>query len=125
LINWTGFSSSNICLALAFSMILFSVSGIPPLAGFFSKLFVFNSLVFKDFYLTTCGLAIFSAVSCFYYIRLIRIFFFSENFSQPINWTGKGFGINEFFVSLLTFPLLTFWLRSQALIDLSNSTLLF
>lgn len=78
LINWTSIASQNLCLAITFSIILFSVAGIPPLAGFFSKLSVFGSLLFKDYLLTSVTISIFSSIACFYYIRLIRIFFFTE-----------------------------------------------
>jgi NADH-quinone oxidoreductase subunit N len=49
------------------------------LAGFFSKLGIFSCLLFNGYIVTPVLIAIFSSIACFYYIRLIRIFFFVEN----------------------------------------------
>jgi NADH-quinone oxidoreductase subunit N len=65
---------------LAFIIILniFSMAGIPPLAGFFSKLFLFISLIKAKYF----GLVIFSILisilSSFYYLRIIKIIFFEK-----------------------------------------------
>ena len=65
-------------LALTFSCTLFSMAGIPPLAGFCSKFYLFFAAMGSSLY----GLALFgvlsSVVSCFYYIRLIKIMYFEQ-----------------------------------------------
>jgi NADH-quinone oxidoreductase subunit N len=55
---------------------MFSIAGIPPLAGFFSKLLILSSLVGENYIVTTLFIVIISSVACFYYIRLIKTFFF-------------------------------------------------
>jgi NADH-quinone oxidoreductase subunit N len=65
-------------LALSFACILFSVAGIPPLSGFFSKLCVLGSLFFDGYLVLPALIAIFSSIGCFYYLRLIKMFFFSD-----------------------------------------------
>jgi len=72
-------SKHNITIALTFSCVLFSVAGIPPLAGFFSKLFVLGSLFYDGFVIIPCLIAVFSSIGCFYYIRLVKIFFFASD----------------------------------------------
>jgi len=69
---------SNPLMALIFSLMLLSSAGIPPLAGFFGKFLVFQSLMDTDaFYIA--GLVILSSVvSSIYYIRLIRFIFFNN-----------------------------------------------
>ena len=65
-------------LAFTFSCTLFSMAGIPPLAGFCSKFYLFFAAMGSSLY----GLALFgvlsSVVSCFYYIRLIKIMYFEQ-----------------------------------------------
>jgi NADH-quinone oxidoreductase subunit N len=64
--------------ALTFTVVLFSVAGIPPLAGFFSKLFVLLTAISSQYFLTSVFFIILSASACFFYIRLIKIFFFGN-----------------------------------------------
>jgi len=81
LVNWSDFSNRNSSLGLAFATLLFSISGIPPLAGFYSKLLVMLSLIYQSQNLIALFAAFFSCVSCYYYIRLIKILFFSGSSS--------------------------------------------
>lgn len=76
------FFSVNPILAFFFAMTLFSIAGIPPLVGFFSKMFVFSALLNESLFLISILVILISVVSCFYYIRLIKIIFFD---SKP-NW---------------------------------------
>lgn len=78
LINWSDTSKRNYLLILAFSIVLFSTAGIPPLAGFYSKLLVFFALIQQNFIILTILISIFSCVGCYFYIRLIKTFFFQN-----------------------------------------------
>jgi NADH-quinone oxidoreductase subunit N len=68
----------NTAIALSFALLLCSVAGIPPLAGFYSKLCILVCLLIKGQVLITLIIAVFSSISCFYYIRLIKVFFFTS-----------------------------------------------
>jgi NADH-quinone oxidoreductase subunit N len=59
---------SNFTLALLFSLVLLSFAGIPPFAGFFSKFFVFFSLIKFDNYFVLFFLVLCTVVSAVYYI---------------------------------------------------------
>jgi len=74
----SGMLKSNSLLSLVFSILLLSSAGIPPLAGFFGKFFVFQSLMESDAYLLAGSVILFSVVSSIYYIRLIRFIFFNN-----------------------------------------------
>jgi NADH-quinone oxidoreductase subunit N len=124
LINWTALSERNFCFALTLSLILFSMAGIPPLAGFYSKLCVFFSLLAKHYFISAVILAIFSSVSCFYYIKLIKIFFFSSNARNNI-WVGQGTKNIEFFVSFLTFIIVLFLSMPNILVDTAHLAAIF
>lgn len=67
---------SNKTLAINFALILFSIAGIPPLAGFYSKFYIFVSAIKADVYVVALIAAILSVIGCLYYIRLIKLLFF-------------------------------------------------
>lgn len=77
LINWSFLKRWNITLALSLAVLLFSIAGIPPLAGFYSKLNVLMVLLLQERSVVALILVLFSCVSCFFYIRLIKILFFN------------------------------------------------
>jgi NADH-quinone oxidoreductase subunit N len=62
--------------AFSFILIFFSVAGVPPLSGFLSKIFVLFGLVNSDFVISSCIIIVISAISAFYYLRIIKIIFF-------------------------------------------------
>ena len=65
--------------SFAFSLILFSLAGIPPLAGFICKLYVMMAIVNSGFiYLALVG-AIASVIGAFYYLRIVYIVYFFES----------------------------------------------
>ena len=73
-----GLSRTHPLYAAALAILMFSMAGIPPLAGFFGKLYVFLAAVEAGMYgLATVGLVT-SVVAAFYYIRIIRIAYFDE-----------------------------------------------
>lgn len=67
----------NPILSFSFLIILFSMAGIPPLAGFFIKFFVLYSSLSKTTLNLILFILIFNVISCFYYIRLIKNIYFS------------------------------------------------
>ncbi len=73
-----GMSRNHPAMAYALAILMFSMSGIPPLAGFFGKFMVFKAAVGVGLY----GLAIFgvlcSVVAAYYYLRIIKVMFFDE-----------------------------------------------
>lgn len=75
-------SKSNPLLAFTLTVTLFSIAGIPPLAGFYSKAFLFFAAMSSTMYLLALVGVITSVISCFYYIRLIKIMYFET----PANW---------------------------------------
>jgi len=74
----SGLFISNPQLALSFSVIMFSMCGIPPLAGFFSKMFIFISAINMEMYFLAIIGVMTSVVASFYYIRIIKLMFFDS-----------------------------------------------
>ncbi|WP_372000323.1 NADH-quinone oxidoreductase subunit NuoN [Tistrella mobilis] len=73
-----GLSRSRPVLAFVMGAMMFSLAGIPPLAGFIGKLFVFRAAVDAGFIvLAVIGVAS-SVVSAFYYLRVVKVMYFDE-----------------------------------------------
>jgi NADH-quinone oxidoreductase subunit N len=74
----SGLSKNHPLLSLSLLIILFSLAGIPPLAGFFAKFYVFKSVLEQSmFFLAIVGL-LSTVVAAFYYLRLIKIMYFDK-----------------------------------------------
>ncbi|MCH9765392.1 MAG: NADH-quinone oxidoreductase subunit NuoN [Alphaproteobacteria bacterium] len=71
-----GLSETNLSMAFIFAMLLFSMAGIPPLAGFFAKFYVFAAAVKAGLYPLAVIGVVASVIAAFYYLRLIKVMFF-------------------------------------------------
>jgi len=69
---------SNPLLAINICIIMFSIAGIPPLLGFYSKFYVFVSAIKSDIYSVVLIAIILSVIASMYYIRLIKLMFFKK-----------------------------------------------
>ena len=82
-----GLSRTNPLLAFALGIFMFAMAGIPPLAGFFGKYFVFLAAIDAGLYgLAVIGL-LSSVVAAFYYMRIVKVMYFDEPadpFDRPI-----------------------------------------
>ncbi len=71
-----GLASTDPMLALAFAVLMFSMAGIPPMSGFFGKLYVFLAAVQAgNWWLAVIGVVT-SVVSAYYYIRVVKVIYF-------------------------------------------------
>jgi len=73
-----GLAHNNKALAFVFAMLMFSLAGIPPLAGFFGKYFVFLAAVKSDLYALAIIGVVASVVGAYYYLRIVKIIYFDE-----------------------------------------------
>lgn len=73
-----GLGRSNPAMALLLMILMFSMAGIPPMAGFFGKFFVFMAALNAELYVLAIIGAVSSVVSAFYYLRIIKIMYFDE-----------------------------------------------
>ena len=74
----SGFSKNHPLVSLALLIILFSLAGIPPLAGFFAKFYIFVAVIESGMYaLAIIGLVT-TVISAFYYIRIIKVMYFDD-----------------------------------------------
>ena len=104
----SGLFISNPQLAFSFSLIMFSMCGIPPLAGFFSKMFIFISAINMEMYFLAIIGVMTSVVASFYYIRIIKLMFFdSVTRINNLNTISKE---NSLFLSFCCIFLMSFFL---------------
>lgn len=74
-------SKTNSILAISITIAIFSIAGIPPLAGFYSKAYLMFAAMSASQYLLAFIAIITSAISCFYYIRVVKIIYFEKPIS--------------------------------------------
>ena len=72
----SGLSKNHPLLAFSLLIILFSLAGIPPLAGFFAKFYIFMAVIEKSMYFLAIIGLLSTVVAAFYYIRIIKIIYF-------------------------------------------------
>jgi len=114
----------NKILSIFLSLNLFSIAGIPPLMGFFSKMFILNVLIFNEMFFITFIILLLSVISVFYYIRLIKILFFSLN-SNFIFLKNPNKIISFIIVFFSLLNLLFFFLPNLFFIEISRIIFLF
>ena len=73
-----GLAHNNKALAFVLAMLMFSLAGIPPLAGFFGKYFVFLAAVKSGLYALAIIGVVASVVGAYYYLRIVKIIYFDE-----------------------------------------------
>lgn len=82
-----GLSRTQPLLAAVFAVFLFSLAGIPPLAGFFGKVYVFLAAIEAKLYTLAVIGVLTSVVGAYYYVRIVKIMYFDEpavSFERPI-----------------------------------------
>ena len=89
--NLSGLSENYPILAYAMAILLFSVSGLPPLAGFFSKLLIFEAAIEQGYVILAVLGVLASVVAAFYYLRIIKVMFFDK----PLDALDHDMGIEK------------------------------
>ena len=74
--DFTSLGKSNPFIGLSFAMAALSLAGIPPLAGFFGKYYLFLALIDAKLYLYAIFAIASSVISSFYYLRIVKLLFF-------------------------------------------------
>ncbi len=113
----SGLTRTNPGLAVILTVLLFSMAGIPPMAGFFGKLYVFMAAIEAGFvWLAVIG-ALLSVVSAYYYLRIIWIMWFNEPAPAFEREVGSRLGITASVsaaLMLLALPFLGLLMRSAS-----------
>ena len=114
----SGLSKNHPLLALSFLIILFSLAGIPPLAGFFAKFYIFMAVIESEMYMLAIIGLITTVVSAFYYLRIIKIIYFDKP-KKPFDENyDLGLKISLVLSSVLT---LVYFIYPSVLLDIVSS----
>ena len=114
----SGLSKNHPLLALCFLISLFSLAGIPPLAGFFAKFYIFMSVIESKMYaLAIIGLLT-TVISAFYYLRIIKIIYFDKPKKSFENTTDLGLRAS---LVMATIAILIYFIYPSALINIVSS----
>jgi NADH:ubiquinone oxidoreductase subunit 2 (subunit N) len=120
----------NPILSITLTICLFSMAGIPPLIGFFSKQFVLYSAIQNGYYFMSIIAIIVSIISASYYLKIIKILFTEEE--NTFDYNDKELKIinnlnsnseieisstNSFIISTLTLSILLFVLKPSILLN--------
>ena len=112
-----GLARSHPLLAAAMAVMMFSMAGIPPLAGFFGKLFVFQAAIDAGLYELAIFGVITSVIGAYYYLRIIKIMYFDEtpdDLLDPAEDRGLNFVLAGSSIAVIGFILVPAPLISAA-----------
>jgi NADH-quinone oxidoreductase subunit N len=76
--DFAGLRHTNPLLAFFMLVLMFSLAGIPPLAGFFAKWYVFSAAVKAGLFTLAVIGVLCSVVGAFYYLRIVKVMYFDE-----------------------------------------------
>ena len=110
----SGLSKNHPLLSLSLLIILFSLAGIPPLAGFFAKFYIFKAVLEQSMYFLAIVGLLSTVVAAFYYLRIIKIIYFDaekEKYDQDHNMWLK------FSLAFSTILILFYFIFPSQLID--------
>jgi NADH-quinone oxidoreductase subunit N len=88
-----GLGRTRPAMALALGVFMFSMAGIPPLAGFFGKLYVFLAAVQAGMYVLAVIGVLASVVAAFYYLRIVKLMYFDEPADAFDRLLGREIGV--------------------------------
>ena len=125
---------SNPLLSLSLSVCLFSMAGVPPLLGFFSKQFVLYSAIQSGYYFMSIVGILVSVISASYYLKIIKVLHsepenLNDNNNSILLASGHGQSLNNsnsistissfhsYLISILTLSILLFILKPSILLN--------
>lgn len=118
--NLSGMAKKNKVAALTLTFLLFSLIGIPPLAGFFAKLMVLKAALAADFIYLVIIAILASVISAFYYLKIIKTIYFD----QPNNVIAKYSTESIIVATLSSLFIILFFVNPNFLFKLVNELII-
>jgi len=112
-----GMSKNHPIVSACLCLTLFSLAGIPPLAGFFAKFYVFKAVIESEMYMLAIIGLLSSVISAFYYLRVIKIIYFDKNKEKFDEMSGFGMKFSLTTSSLL---ILFYFINPSLLINITD-----
>ena len=111
----SGLSKNHPLISLSLLIILFSLAGIPPMAGFFAKFYVFTAVVKESMYFLAITGLLSTVISAFYYLRIIKIIYFDPEKEKYDTDYNIGLKIT---LSLSTLLILLYFIFPSTLVEI-------
>ena len=111
----SGLSKNHPLLSISLLIVLFSLAGIPPLAGFFAKFYIFKAVLEESMYFLAIVGLLSTVISAFYYLRIIKIIYFDNQKDQYDNDHSLWL---KFTITVSTILVLIYFIFPSQLIDL-------
>ncbi|KXN93385.1 NADH-ubiquinone oxidoreductase chain 2 [Leucoagaricus sp. SymC.cos] len=116
---------SNPILSLSLAICLFSMAGIPPLIGFFSKQFVLYSAIQNGYYFISIIAILVSVISASYYIKVVKVIYEENSYEQEDTVSLKKSlvtnnylsNVHSYLISVLTLSILLFILKPSLILN--------
>ncbi|MFL5336404.1 MAG: NADH-quinone oxidoreductase subunit NuoN [Geminicoccaceae bacterium] len=106
-----GLSRGRPMMAMALAICMFSLAGIPPLAGFLGKFYVFRAAVDAGLVWFAVAGVVLSVVGAYYYLRIVKLMYFDEPAApfdaSPSPWVAAVAGLCAAVLLLFVVPLLS------------------
>ena len=111
----SGLSKNHPLLSISLLIILFSLAGIPPLAGFFAKFYIFKSVIEQSMYFLAIIGLLATVIAAFYYLRIIKIIYFDK---EKDKFDSDHSLWLKFSLSISTISILIYFVFPSQLIEL-------
>ena len=98
-----GLSKAKPMAALALAIFMFSLAGIPPMAGFFAKFYVFQAAIASGIYVAVAFSIVAAIIAAYYYLKIVKIVYLDELKGEFT--TEMGFGVKLLILLLVLFNL--------------------
>jgi NADH-ubiquinone oxidoreductase chain 2 len=115
--EFKGLFFSNPLLSISLAVSLFSMAGIPPLIGFFSKQLVLYSALQNGYYFISVLAIIVSVISCSYYLQIIKILFTPSCEAGVAKIETLLTNTHSYLISTLTFTILLFFIKPSLILN--------
>ena len=111
----SGLSKNHPLISLSLLIILFSLAGIPPMAGFFAKFYVFSAVIKESMYFLAITGLLSTIISAFYYLRIIKTIYFDPEKEKYDTDYNIGLKIT---LSLSTLLILLYFIFPSRLVEI-------
>ena len=111
----SGLSKNHPLISFSLLIILFSLAGIPPMAGFFAKFYVFASVIKQEMYFLAIIGLLATVISAFYYLRIIKIIYFDPEREKYDSDHSIGLKIS---LALSTLLILLYFIFPSTLLEI-------
>ena len=109
ILEFSGLSKHQPLVALSLAIIMLSMAGIPPFAGFFGKFYIFTAALKADLILLAVLGVVSSVISAFYYLRIIKVMYFDESEDSNIQFIMSSNSMLTLIISMILISLFIFY----------------